>query len=221
VSGVRFALLGTLTLDGGAGDPVVVSGVRQRALLASLLLSANVPVSSDALAEAVWDGSPPPGAAATLRSHIRRLRRPLGPQAGARITACDPGYLISVQEPELDVLGFEAACAEAGAARWSEASAAAARALELWRGTPLLDVPSQVLRDQFVPRLEQLRLQALEDRAEAGLRLGRQDRLIPELRDLAAEHPVRERFHAQLMEALAGPAAGVIHGKEKVYGAIP
>src|ERR1022692_3237283 len=77
VSGVRFALLGTLMLDGGAGDPVVVSGVRQRALLASLLLSANVPVSPDALAEAVWDGSPPPGAPATLRSHIKRLRRAL------------------------------------------------------------------------------------------------------------------------------------------------
>jgi DNA-binding SARP family transcriptional activator/Tfp pilus assembly protein PilF len=207
MSGVRFALLGTLMLAGGAGDPVGVSGARQRALLASLLLSANVPVSPDALAEAVWDGSPPPGAPATLRSHIKRLRRALGPQAGARIKACDPGYLISVREPELDVLCFEAACADAGAARraarWPEASAAAGRALGLWRGTPLLDVPSQVLRDRFVPRLEQLRLQALEDRAEADLRLGRQDRLIPELRELAARHPVRERFHAQLMEALA------------------
>jgi len=117
MSGVRFALLGTLILAGGAGDPVAVSGARQRALLASLLLSANVPVSSGALAEAVWDGSPPPGAAATLRSHIRRLRQALGPQAGARITACDPGYLISVREPELDVLRFGAACADAGAAR--------------------------------------------------------------------------------------------------------
>jgi Bacterial transcriptional activator domain len=55
----------------------------------------------------------------------------------------------------------------------------------------------------YVPRLEQLRLQALEDGAEADLRLGRQDRLIPELRELAAQHPVRERFHGQLMEALA------------------
>jgi DNA-binding SARP family transcriptional activator/Tfp pilus assembly protein PilF len=207
VSGVRFALLGTLMVADGAGDPVAVAGARQRALLASLLLSANVPVSSDALAEAVWDGSPPPGAATTLRSHVRRLRRALGPRAGARISACDPGYLISVQEPELDVLCFEAACAEAGAARraarWQEASGAATRALELWRGTPLLDVPPQALRDQFVPRLEQLRLQALEDRTEADLRLGHQDRLIPELRDLAAAHPVREQFHAQLIEALA------------------
>jgi DNA-binding SARP family transcriptional activator/tetratricopeptide (TPR) repeat protein len=207
VSGVRFGLLGTLTLANGAGDPVAVSGARQRALLASLLLSANVPVSCDALAETIWDGMPPPGAATTLRSHVTRLRRALGPEAGGRIRARDPGYLISVQNPELDVLEFEAACRLAGAARqtarWPEASEAATRALELWRGTPLLDVPSQVLRDRFVPALEHLRLQALEDGAEADLRLGRHDRLIPQLRDLTAQHPMRERFHGQLMEALA------------------
>jgi DNA-binding SARP family transcriptional activator len=200
-------LLGTLTVADGEGDPVAVSGARQRALLAGLLLSANAPLSCETLSEAVWDGAPPPGAATTLRSHIRRLRQALGPRAGARITACDPGYLISVGEAELDVLSFEtasrAASAARHAARWQETSAAAARALELWRGAPLLDVPSQVLRDQFVPRLEQMRLQAVEDHAEADLRLGHHDRLIPGLRELTAEHPMRERFHAQLIEALA------------------
>ena len=205
--GVRFALLGTLMLVHDAGDPVAVSGGRQRALLASLLLSANVPVSADALAEAVWDGSPPAGAAATLRSHITRLRQALGPEVAARIRACEPGYLISVREPDLDVLGFETGCREAGAARragrWADASVLASRALGLWRGTPLLDVPSQILRDRYVPGLEQARLQVLEDRAEADLRLGRQDELIPELQELTARHPMRERFHAQLMEALA------------------
>ena len=207
MSGVRFALLGTLTVADATGNRTAVPGARQRALLAALLLSANLPVSCDALAEAVWDGTPPSRPAPTLRSHIRRLRHALGPETGGRITASDPGYLIFVQEPELDILRFETACRCAAAARqagrWPEVSAAAARALELWRGTPLLDVPSQVLRDQFVPRLEQMRLQALEDRIEADLRLGHHDRLIPELRELTARHPVRERFHAQLIEALA------------------
>jgi DNA-binding SARP family transcriptional activator/tetratricopeptide (TPR) repeat protein len=207
VSGVRFTLLGTLTVADDAGEPVTVPGARQRALLASLLLSANVPVSAAALAETIWDGSPPPGSATTLRSHIRRLRQALGPQAAARLRARDPGHVILVREEELDVLRFEAACRDAStarrAARWPQASAASAQALELWRGTPLLDVDSQVLRDRFVPRLEQMRVQATEDRAEAELRLGRHDRLIPELRDLAAEHPLREKFHAQLIEALA------------------
>ena len=84
VSGVRFALLGTLMLAGGAGDPVVVPGARQRALLACLLLSANVPVSCDALAEAVWDGSPPPGAPATLRTQRFTCGTILG-RAGRRL----------------------------------------------------------------------------------------------------------------------------------------
>jgi DNA-binding SARP family transcriptional activator len=95
-------LLGTLMLADGGGDPVAVAGARQRALLASLLLSANAPVSCDALAEAVWDGSPPPGAAATLRSHIRRLRAALGAGAGAWITARHPvglDYSIAAARP--------------------------------------------------------------------------------------------------------------------------
>ena len=59
--------------------------------------------------------------------------------------------------------------------------------------------------------LEQLRLQALEDRAEADLRLGGQDRLIPELRELAARHPVRERFHPGATPAWAAKASGIVH----------
>jgi DNA-binding SARP family transcriptional activator len=67
VSDVSFALLGPLMLTDGAGRPMAVPGPRQRVLLAALLLSSNVPVSSDALAEAVWDGLPPAGAQVTLR----------------------------------------------------------------------------------------------------------------------------------------------------------
>jgi DNA-binding SARP family transcriptional activator len=204
---MRFALLGPLLVDDGAGDLVTLSGPRLRVLLAALLLQANVPVSAEALAEAVWDGEPPPGAAETLRSYVRRLRRVLGPEAGARIVARSPGYLVRVEPAELDVVEFEASCTDASAAlrkrAWAEASAAAARALLLWRGAPLLDVASQMLHAEFVPRLGQMRVQALEDRAEADLWLGHDDRLVPRLRDLTAQYPMRERFHVQLMLALA------------------
>src|SRR5207302_477276 len=107
-----------------------------------------------------------------------------------------------------DVLRFETLCREASTALyisgWRKAAFAAAQALELWRGAPLLDVPSQTLHQRVRPRLEQLRLQALEDRAEAELRQGRYDRLLPELRELIGRYPLRERFRAQLMAALAG-----------------
>ncbi len=106
------------------------------------------------------------------------------------------------------MLEFQELCRSSGAAigeqAWAGASAAATGALALWQGTPLADVPCQALRDAWVPQLEQARVQALEWRIEADLRLGRRDQLVPELRALAGEHPLRERFHGQLMVALAG-----------------
>ncbi|MBO0869703.1 MAG: tetratricopeptide repeat protein [Micromonosporaceae bacterium] len=201
-----FALLGPLTVYDDAGLELTVGGVRLRVLLAALLLNANKPVPADVLAEAVWDATPPPAALQTLRSYVRRLRSALGPAAGERVVARTPGYLVRLLDSELDVLAFDRLCREASAARrgadWDKASTAAAGALELWRGTPLMDIRSQVLRDEVVPRLEQLRLQALEDRVEADLHLGRQERLVPLLSALTAEYPLREHFHAQHIIAL-------------------
>ena len=203
---MRFGLLGPLVITGPAGQRLSVPGPRQRVLLAALLLHANRPVPADALAELVWDGRPPPGYAVTLRSHVRRLRHALGPGAAQLLTR-DPGYLIQLAEADLDVLQFETLCRDAGAAvraaRWRAASGAAAQALRLWRTDPLLDVPSQVLRDEFVPRLDRLWQQVLEDRIEADLQRGQHTRLVPQLRDLTAQYPLREHLHAQLMQALA------------------
>ena len=75
-------------------------------------------------------------------------------------------------------------------------------ALGLWRGAPLADIPSQLLRDQWVPHLDQLQVQALDWRIEADLHDGRHEQVIPELRDLTARHPLREHLHGQLMLAL-------------------
>lgn len=203
---MRFALLGPLALFDGTDEPLEVAGPRLRVLLAALLLHANTPISGEALAEAAWDGAPPPAALRTLRSHMARLRRMLGSEGGARIKARAPGYLIRIEQLELDVLEFEALCHRASAALreqcWAEASDAAARALRLWRGEPLLDVASQTLRDEFVPRLERMRLQSFEDQAEADLRLGRYEQMVPQLRDQVMRHPLREPLHGLLMLAL-------------------
>jgi DNA-binding SARP family transcriptional activator/tetratricopeptide (TPR) repeat protein len=203
---VRFELLGPCLVD-DAGAQVSVAGGRLRVLLAALLLAANRPVAGEVLAEAVWDGSPPTGYQTTLRSHVMRLRRALPDDVAARIVARPPGYLIQIDQAELDVLQFDAACREAAAElraeRWTEASQAAIRGLNLWRGTPLVDVPSQPLRDGWLPQWEQQRTQLIETRVEADLRLGHDVELVPELRDLIRQHPLRERLHAHLMLALA------------------
>jgi DNA-binding SARP family transcriptional activator/Tfp pilus assembly protein PilF len=202
---MRFAILGPLLVHDGE-TPVDVPRGRQRVLLAALLLYAGNPVPADALAEVVWDGAPPPGADVTLRSHVLRLRRVLGPRAGARLVTRHPGYLLQAGADEVDMLRFRCLCRDGGdalrAGAWERADALLGEALDLWRGAPLADIPSESLRQDEAPGLETLRLQAEEWRTGAALHLGRHDELVPGLQSLVARHPLREPFHSQLMLAL-------------------
>ena len=203
---VRFGFLGPLQIRAGNSD-VTIPGVRLRVLVAALLARAGRAVAADELAEFVWDGGPPARALDTLRTYLMRLRRVLGPEAGARIVTRAPGYVLVVSEQEVDALRF-VRCYRDGAAsftagQWAQARSELATGLGLWRGDPLSDVPSQVLRDAEAPALERLRLQALQWRIDADLRLGGAGALIPELQELIRVHPLHEHFHAQLMTALA------------------
>jgi len=207
VAGVRFGLLGPLLVADGANAEVDLGADRLRILLAALLVRANRTVSVGELAEIVWDGRPPAGAARTVCRYVQRLRQAVGRQAAARIITRSPGYVCRCTDTELDLLRFETLFRRGTAAmrdrQWLTAAQAFLEALELWRGDPLEDIRSQILHDESVPRLDQLRLQTLEDRIEAELHLGDAGRLVPELIRLTTAHPLRERFHAQLMQALA------------------
>jgi DNA-binding SARP family transcriptional activator len=199
-----FGVLGPLLVRNG--DAVVtVPAARHRALLAALLLHAGTTVSADTLAEIVWDGAPPPRAEVTLRSHVSRLRQVLGPDVRERVVTQYRGYLIQAGEEEVDLLRFRRLCREGGTAarngEWAQAWESLDEALGLWRGTPLDDITCELLHRDELPGLEELRLQALEWRADAGLGLGRHGELAAELLPLTVAHPLRERFYAQLMLA--------------------
>jgi DNA-binding SARP family transcriptional activator/tetratricopeptide (TPR) repeat protein len=201
---MRIGLLGPLQVADDAGAAVRPPGPRLRTLLAALALNAGSPVPGDRLAELVWNGTPPSAYSTTLRSHVLRLRRAL---PSARIETSDAGYALSAVGLRLDVIEFEAlgrqAAEAAHAEAWTEASTTAAAALSLWRGEPLLDVPSQALGEMCVPQLERLRVQVMEDWIEAQLRLGLHESVLEQLRGLTARYPLHERFHAQLLRALA------------------
>ncbi len=204
-----FGVLGPLVVRDG--DSVIsVAAARQRVLLATLLVHAGAVVTAEALAETMWDGALPAGAETTLRSHVMRLRRVLGPAAGGRVVTRYPGYLIQASEEEVDLLRLRCRYREGGVAvrlgDWTRAWEMLTEALGLWRGEPLADMPSELLHRDEVPALEQLRLQVLEWQMDAGLHLGRHAELVPELQSMARQFPLRERFHAQLMLALAGAA---------------
>lgn len=202
---MRVALLGELNIQSG-NSVVEVSAAKQRVVLAALALRAGHPVTHSELAEALWDDASPATARVTVHNYIRRLRLILGPGAGPRIMTRSAGYQLDLGPDDVDALAFGKMCESGGrAARsrsWSKAAETLRAALEMWRGTPLADVPSQVLRLRWAEHLEQQRLQALDWRIEADLNLGLHEMVIAELRQRIAARPLRERTYALLMMAL-------------------
>lgn len=201
----EFCLLGPLMVRRG-GVAVTVPPGKLRAILAMLLLNAGRVVRLDELAEMLWADGPPPSGSVAVQNYVMRLRKVLGDADRDRIVTGQGGYLIRVGRGELDVDRFEAMLGSARSAfrdgSWDQAAAHARGALALWRGEPLADAGSQILAAQAVPRLAELRLQALETRVDADLRLGRHGDVIAELQQLAGTHPLRERLHFLLMLAL-------------------
>ncbi|MGW3103163.1 BTAD domain-containing putative transcriptional regulator [Streptomyces sp. NPDC001100] len=205
--GLRFGLLGTTVLYGPDGELVrPIGGTKVRVLLAALLLEPGRVVSVDALKDALWGGSPPASAHASLHNHVTRLRRLLDDPE--RLRAIPPGYQLRVDEGELDVHVFESQVTAARAAHagrdWPRTVRACTAALALWRGTPLSGLPAELGGYAFAQRLTEARLLALEWRYDAELALGgpRLGALVPELAALVADHPLREGYHRQLMLAL-------------------
>jgi DNA-binding SARP family transcriptional activator len=202
-----ICLLGPLRIT-NEGTLVRVTAAKQRSLLAALAVRAGDVVSADSLAEAIWDSAPPVSWQVTLRNYVKRLRNALGADAGSRVFTSPPGYVLQANRSEIDLLAFEelarAGLAAATAGNWLQASVKLSAAEALWQGTPFADIPSQKIRDEQVPYLEELRLAALETRIDAQIRLSQfaAADVIPELRRLTARHPARERLRGLLMLAL-------------------
>jgi DNA-binding SARP family transcriptional activator len=198
---LSFLLLGPLEVRVD-GRPAVPGGLRQRALLALLLLRPNEVVARDRLIDQLWGGRPPERAANALAALVARLRRVL--PAGVLATKSG-GYTAQVEFDDIDLFRFERFRQEGNAALAGDPALAATlfrSALALWRGPPLDEFRYEPFAESAILRLEELRLSALEGRIEADAALGRSAELVSELQSLALEHPLRERFRAQLMEAL-------------------
>jgi predicted ATPase/DNA-binding SARP family transcriptional activator len=198
---MEYRLLGPLEVLDGSGHRVRLAGVRQQSVLASLLLRAGQTVALDRLVDELWE-EPPATAPRTVQAYISRLRHELPDGA---IESRPGGYAIVLDDGELDVDVFENRAADGrsalAAGKYEQAASLLGEALDLWRGPPLAGLTSEALRRE-AERLEEERLQALEDRLEADLARGQHREVVPELQMLVAEHPFRERSRAQLMRAL-------------------
>jgi DNA-binding SARP family transcriptional activator/tetratricopeptide (TPR) repeat protein len=227
-TGLVFGILGPLEVRLG-GSLVPVGGPRQRALLALLLCHANRVVSRDQLVDELLGDQPAESAERMLRVQISRLRKALADGGGApRVLARPPGYLLRVEPGELDLDVFEQRVATGrdalGGGDLGQAAVLLRGAESLWRGRPLADLEFEPFARFEIQRLQAQRLLAAEDRIEAELTLGQHSALCPELEQLVAEHPLRERLREQLMLALyrsgrQAEALAVFHDTRRVLDA--
>jgi DNA-binding SARP family transcriptional activator len=204
---MRFRLLGPLEVW-DAKDWREIRAAKWRSLLAVLLIKAGQVVPVDVLISEMWQDAAPETAANLVSIYVLRLRRLMGDTDGSVLRTRAPGYQLRLGEADSDLLVFEALVQDGRRALAAGDAAGAAgllaEALALWRGSPLADVPPTPLVEAETDRLAEQRLDARELRITAELACGGYAQVVPELRRLLADHPLREGLWALLMRALDG-----------------
>ncbi|GII04982.1 SARP family transcriptional regulator [Planobispora takensis] len=201
---MEIGLLGPLEVT-AAGEVVEIGGARLRALLVRLALGAGRTVTVEEIAETLWPQGGPADRGNAVRSLVARLRRAL-PDATV-LRSVPNGYRLDLPPDAVDVHRFDRLARDGRRALSAGDPVAALErlhaALGLWRGPALADAP---FATAYVAGLDEARLTAIEDHAEARLASGRHAHLVAELSGLAARHPLRERLQGLLLRALC--AAG-------------
>jgi predicted ATPase/DNA-binding SARP family transcriptional activator len=206
---LRFGVLGTFRVERD-GQQVDLGPRLQRTLLAILLVDAGHVVPVDRLIDLLWRDGPPAAAIASVQAYVSQLRRVLEPGRLPRAPATvlvtqEPGYVLRVDDQQVDALRFQAMARQAHNDLASgQPAAAAARlddALALWRGEPLAEFAAEPWAVPAVTRLTETYDLAAEDRVGAWLALGRPAEAATELEAMVAARPLRERRWEQLIVA--------------------
>lgn len=208
-----YNLLGPLEVRGADGL-VPLGGLKQRAVLAVLLVESGRVVGFDTVIDRVWNHRPPPKATASLRSYVANLRRALsagsGPAAdgGVRssLTTVSWGYRFDLGDDALDIALFEDLAHRGRGALAAgdpyRAEELLGRALAMWRGPALAEFVDLPFAADERARARELHDLVVESRIDAALELGRYAELVPELERRVIRAPLREKVWGQLMIAL-------------------
>ena len=161
---MRYGVLGPVEAK---LDEVVVAigGPQQRRLLALLLSRPGESISAERLVDCLWpDGLAPDGAARSVMTYVSRLRSALG---DSTISTVHEGYRLDLNGSLVDSRQFESLLAEAGTADPGRAVELYDRALALWRGSAYGELGGEFWVMAEANRLNELRVVAKEERAEA------------------------------------------------------
>jgi DNA-binding SARP family transcriptional activator len=221
---VEFRLLGPLEVR-DQGTVVDVGAPRTRVVCGLLLVRPGTLVAIDRFVDELWPERPPADARALVRSYMSRLRKALrGASGGAsRVLTRKPGYLLRLEDQELDLHRFDALVGQARAAREAGESRRAVElfraADELWRGEPFADVPRTESIAAAATSLAELRLVIREEWFDAALVADQAARIVTDLTEFVTAHPLRERAVGQLMLALyrAGRQAEALEQYQRIH----
>jgi DNA-binding SARP family transcriptional activator/tetratricopeptide (TPR) repeat protein len=206
---MRWRILGPVEVAGPNGRVSRLLRPQHRAVLAYLLLNANLAVSTDQLVDAVWAGVPPASARTRVHACISQIRNAIR-DAGADdrvLTSQASGYRLEVVAAELDLTEFADLVARgrtaAAAAEPVPATELLREALGLWRGTALAGAAGAFV-EAAAAALQEQQLAAVEALMAVELTMGHHAPSVAKLSQLVAAHPLRERLVGQLMVGLAG-----------------
>ncbi|MEV4343061.1 BTAD domain-containing putative transcriptional regulator [Actinoplanes sp. NPDC049596] len=194
---VRLFVLGPVRADVG-GVVADLGGPRQRAVLARLAVAGGEVVSADRLVDDLWGGADVPARGlASLQVHISHLRRALEPARARRtpasvLVSAPPGYALRLPAEAVDAWHFGDLVRRASTAGPADRHALLSEALARWQGDAYAEVADEPWAAPEAARLAELRLLAVESRAEADLELGRPALVIAELERHLRDHPARE-----------------------------
>ncbi|MEV4134589.1 BTAD domain-containing putative transcriptional regulator [Dactylosporangium sp. NPDC049742] len=203
---MKFQLLGPVAVRCGA-ESLPLGPSKQRAMLVALLLERGHVVPMERLLEVLWDGEPPNSAVSNIRTYASRLRGAIiDGWRRPRVHGRPPGYLIEVDDDELDTAVF-ANLAGAGYAALADGKPDRAAtyfrdALDLWHGAAGEDVPRSRFLDRRLSALDEQRLAVVEEWINARQQTHGDADLIADLRRLTESHPLRERLWGHLVLAL-------------------
>ena len=186
--------------------PLALGRLKERTVLAVLLLHANEFVSRERLIDELWGPAPPATARKAVNVYISKLRQTLARDGHDPIATADGGYRLVVGPDLLDadrVRSLVASAREQMADGESEAaSGMLEEALAFWRGPTLAGLALESFGRDEVAQLDELRLTVLMDRIDCDLAQVRHEHVLGELQVLVREHPLRERLRAQQILAL-------------------
>ena len=175
-------ILGPVDVVDTAGRVWVPGTSMRRTLLTLLALEAGRVVEAERLLDMAWNGDPPSSGLSSLRFHVSKLRQDLPADL---IETVPGGYQLHATT---DV-------------RLVEQGVAGLELLSHWRGEPMIGASPCAVLDRERERLGELRLRVAEQAFSKSIDDGEASTVIPELRQLCLEHPLRESLWARLITA--------------------